>query len=79
VKSNIGKVASSAPGFLNTYSLDFDGVGDYVSIHEKVNLGVNSTISYWFKGGTNANDTLLGEDDNQYDYVIQLATGTNQK
>jgi len=64
--------------FENTYSLEFDGVNEYLTTPAKVNLGVNSTISYWFKGGTNANNTLLGEDDNQYDYVVQLATGTGQ-
>ena len=73
-----GPAGGGSTPFSNTYSLEFDGVNEYLTTPAKVNLGVNSTISYWFKGGANANNTLLGEDDNQFDYVIQIATGTNQ-
>ena len=41
------------PPFTNTYSLDFDGVDDYVSTNSKI-IGSNITLSGWvnFNGGS---------------------------
>jgi len=78
VSSSVGTLENGV-GFSieNNGAWSFDGSDEYINV-QSVNAGTNSTISYWFKGGTNTNHTLLGEDDNQFDYVIQLATGTGQ-
>ena len=42
------------PTFQNTYSLDFDGVDEYVEADDVWNLSINNwspfTLSWWFKG-----------------------------
>ena len=50
------------PTFINTYSLDFDGMDDYVDLTSSVDLGINSTISAWIKRSDIYNyDTITGE------------------
>ena len=52
VKSNIGKVASSAPAFPNTYSFEFDGILDYVetaATYSPLDGGTTMSLSVWIK------------------------------
>ena len=48
-----GRVGPLKPSFINTYSLDFDGVDDYVSTSAKI-IGSDITLSAWvnFNGGS---------------------------
>jgi hypothetical protein len=63
---------------VSNWSLEFDGVGDYIDLGTSIDLGINSTISFWFKSSTgNTNHTLIGEDTYSFDYLLQLASGTN--
>ncbi|MEE9439356.1 MAG: LamG domain-containing protein, partial [Saprospiraceae bacterium] len=61
----------------DNYSLDFGGTS-YIDLGTSIDLGTNSTISFWFKSSTgNTNHTLIGEDTYSFDYLLQLASGTN--
>ena len=54
--------AGGGAPFANTKSLSFDGVDDKVSIGTSLNLGTNSTISFWIKRDrVNFDEILLGE------------------
>ncbi len=62
----------------SNYSMDFDG-SNYISLPSSLDLGTNSTISLWFKSDSgNTNNTILGEDSYQYDYLLQIASGSNE-
>jgi hypothetical protein len=47
----------------SSYSMDFDGVDDYIDVTQQ-DLGTVNTVSWWMKhlGGTSATDTVFGED-----------------
>jgi len=62
----------------NTASMTFNGVDSFFDIGN-VDLGINSTLSMWFKPGTNptVNDyALIGEGSNGFDYVIRKQSGS---
>ena len=48
--TKLGVLASSTSGFANIYSLDFDGIDDYIGIGT-TSLGITNTItvSAWVK------------------------------
>ena len=64
----------AAPGLSNTYSLDFDGTNDYLSISGSSDLSISGdlTISLWFKADSFSN----------FEYIFRLtgnlATGTDR-
>ena len=67
-RANMG-VQTSSP-FSNTYSLEFDGIDDYVSLNSSIDLGINSTISLWVNFDAAYNGILLGEDSYSSDYFL---------
>ena len=61
---------------VSNYSMDFDGVGDKVSIGTALNLGVNSTVSFWIKRGRVAFDEVwLGEGTYTSGYLLTITVG----
>ena len=63
------------PSFINTYSLEFDGMDDYVSIGTTLDLGTDSTVSFWVKRGrVGVNEIFLGEDTYSFDYLIYVTS-----
>lgn len=65
-------------GFLNQYSVNFDGVNDFVDLGNVKPTGA-MTISYWFKGkSTTTNATTLGTMGNsgQRGYQLSVNNGT---
>jgi len=81
IKSYATGIPGPVPGggvepLSNTYSLDFDGVDDYLSLNSAVSLGTTSTISFWFKSATTmTGKTIIGEDTYTYDYLCQVSSG----
>jgi len=68
-------VDNSALSNYSKRSFDFDGVGDYVSFTSSVNLGINSTISFWAKRGrVSTDEAWLGEFSYQYYYLFFVDT-----
>jgi hypothetical protein len=65
-----GRVGPLPPSFINTYSLDFDGVDEYVTLDSSIDLGINSTISVWLNLDSAYNGILLGEDSYSFDYFL---------
>jgi hypothetical protein len=62
---------------VSNYSLDFDGVDDYVDVGTSLNLGTDSTISFWVKRGrVNTDEMFLGENTYLFDYLI-FVTSSN--
>ena len=62
----------------SNYSIEFDG-SSYISLPSSLDLGTNSTISLWFKSDSgNANHTILGEDSYQFDYLLQIASASDE-
>jgi len=64
----------------NTYSMDFDGIDDYVDLTQH-NLGTTSTISLWIKPDATAivtakNYTILGENSYSFDYLLAIKFST---
>ena len=67
-RGNMG--VQTTPPFVNTYSLSFDGVDDFVSLNSSIDLGINSTISLWVNFDAAYNGILLGEDSYSSDYFL---------
>jgi len=64
---------SGTPPFVNTYSLDFDGVDDKTDIGTSLNLGTDSTISMWIKRGRiSTSEVWLGEASYQAGYLVTI-------
>ena len=65
--------------YLNdNYGLSFDGT-EYIDLGTSVDLGTNSTISFWFKSSSgNPNNTIIGEDTYTYDYLLQIVSASNE-
>lgn len=73
---NSGLVLGAGGGapFVNTYSLDFDGMDDYVDVGTSLNLGTDSTISMWIKRGrVSTTEMLLGEDTYSFDLTSYIS------
>jgi len=69
-------VQTSAP-FANTYSLSFDGIDDKVSIGTALDLGINSTLSFWIKRGrVSTSEVWFGEDSYSSDYLVTITSST---
>ena len=61
--------------FSNTYSLAFDGVDDYVDCGTSLNLGINSTVSFWIKrNNVGVAEVFLGENSYTFDYLLYIET-----
>jgi len=71
-----GRVGPLKPTFLNSYSLNFDGVDDYLKISPP-NLGTVFTISHWFKdiGFPPLASCSIGRDNGQ---TLFLSSGGSQ-
>jgi hypothetical protein len=79
---NSGLVIGAGGGapFLNTYSLDFDGVDDRLGIGTALSLGTDSTISFWIKRDrVNFDEILLGENTYAYKYTSYITNGNHLK
>ena len=65
--------------YLNdNYGLTFDG-SEYIDLGTSVDLGTNSTISFWFKSSSgNPNNTIIGEDTYTFDYLLQIVSASNE-
>jgi len=60
---------------VSNYSLDFDGVDDRVSLASSVNLGINSTVSFWIKrNNVGVAEVFLGENSYTFDYLLYIET-----
>jgi hypothetical protein len=70
------------PGYVgaqiaNTSEMTFNGVDSFFDTGN-IDLGINSTLSMWFKPGTSpvVNDyALIGEGSQNFDYVVRRASG----
>lgn len=71
-----GRVGPPTPTFSNLYSLDFDGVDDYLEISPS-NLGTVYTLSHWFKdiGFPPLASCSIGRDNGQ---TLFLSSGGSQ-
>ena len=70
-----GRVGPLKPSFINTYSMNFDGMDDYVDVGTSLNLGTDSTVSFWVKRGrVGVNEIFLGEDTYAFDYLIYVTS-----
>ena len=58
----------------NAFSMSFDGVNDYFNTGS-IDLGVNSSITMWFKPATNSY-ALLGEPSSGFDYLVSRQSGS---
>jgi hypothetical protein len=67
----------TTPPFSNTYSLDFDGVDDYINIPNNTDLNFSSaySVSCWIKTTSTA---LLSPISNQSKFLIRLYAPANQ-
>jgi hypothetical protein len=80
---NSGLVLGAGGGapFVNTYSLDFDGIDDYVDLGSgldlfQYNIGQSYTVSLWYKSTTSTSfDTIVNFGSNTYKF--SLVTGLN--
>jgi hypothetical protein len=62
---------------VSNYSFEFDGMDDYVDVGTSLNLGTDSTISFWVKRGrVNTDEMFLGENTYLFDYFI-FVTSSN--
>lgn len=78
----VGGGTPTPPPFVNTYSLDLDGVGDYVNCGVISNLVSSSafSISGWFYFNSVTNETLFsygGATGTQYCFTVQTFAGGN--
>lgn len=76
---NSGLVLGAGGGapFVNTYSLAFDGIDDKVSIGTALDLGINSTLSFWIKRGRiSTSEVWFGEDSYSSDYLVTITSST---
>jgi len=62
---------------VSNYSMAFDGVGDKVSIGTTLDLGINSTLSFWIKRGRiSTSEVWFGEDSYSSDYLVTITSST---
>ena len=70
-------VDNSALDNYSKRSFDFDGLGDYIDVGTSLNLGTDSTVSFWVKRGrVGVDEIFLGEDTYAFDYLI-FVTSSN--
>lgn len=78
-RGNMG--VQTTPPFVNTYSLDFDGVDEYVDLGSgldifQYNIGQSYSVSLWYKSTTSTSfDTIVNFGSNTYKF--SLVTGLN--
>jgi hypothetical protein len=64
---------SGTPPFANISSLSFDGVDDYLNVGTALNLGTDSTISFWIKRGrVTTAEVFLSEDSYAFNYLVYI-------
>ena len=61
---------TASPFIANTFSMQFDGVNDYIDVGNSIDLGLNSTVSMWLNLDSAYNGILLGEDSYSFDYFL---------
>ena len=62
---------------VSNYSMAFDGVGDKIDIGTALDLGVNSTLSFWIKRGRiSTSEVWFGEDSYSSDYLVTITSST---
>lgn len=61
----------------NQYSMLFDGTDQYISV-DPVDLGVDGSMTLWFKPATGAGTdyALIGENSSGFDYLIRRQSGS---
>jgi hypothetical protein len=58
---------------VSNYSMEFDGLDDRVDVGTDLNLGINSTVSFWIKRNrVGVGEVVLGEDSYAFDYLLYL-------
>lgn len=70
-------VGAGGGGFINTYSTEYDGIDDYISIANNTDLNFSSaySVSFWIKTTSSA---LLSPISNQSKFLIRLYAPANQ-
>ena len=64
---------------LESQLIYFDGNTDYINLDSAVNLGVNSTISFWYKTSSNNQGLVpFGGASGPYYYVVQWGSAVNK-
>jgi hypothetical protein len=62
---------------VSNYSFAFDGIDDKVSIGTALDLGINSTLSFWIKRGRiSTSEVWFGEDSYSSDYLVTITSST---
>jgi hypothetical protein len=62
---------------VSNYSFSFDGIDDKVSIGTALDLGINSTLSFWIKRGrVSTSEVWFGEDSYSSDYLVTITSST---
>ena len=62
----------------DSFSLSFDGVDERISFTE-TNLGLNNSISIWFKRPSTGANVLLGQGSAWYDYAVRIESNGSIK
>ena len=70
VSSSQSLAVTASPFIANTFSMQFDGVNDYIDVGNSIDLGLNSTVSMWLNLDSAYNGILLGEDSYSFDYFL---------
>ena len=60
------------------FSLSFDGVDERISFTE-TNLGLNNSISIWFKRPSTGTNVLIGQGSAWYDYAVRIESNGSIK
>ena len=69
-----GPATPTVDQIANQYSFEFDGVNTFFNTGS-IDLGINSSITMWYKPATN-NYALLGEPSSYFDYLVSQQSGS---
>ena len=61
---------TASPFIANDFSMNFNGVDNYIDLGTSIDLGLNNTISMWLNFDVDYNSVLLGEGSYAFDYLI---------
>ena len=62
----------------DSFALDFDGVDERISFTE-TDLGLNNSISIWFKRPSTGTNVLIGQGSAWYDYAVRIESNGSIK
>ena len=78
VSSSQSLAVTASPFLANTYSMLFSGTS-YINLGSSINLGVNSSLSFWHKTSSNNNGLVIfGESTYAYEYLLQWGSSANK-